>query len=120
MNKKSKTCVGKKTGEPLTEYDSRKDAQEGANYANSKFRSNLAPYQCDTCGKWHLSPKNRMTPSETCRFCKGANGKPKESYRSRRDAQRRADILREEQGVSLTVYQCEHSDAWHLTRDAWS
>ena len=115
--KKSKTCIGKTSGEPLTEYDSREAADEGAAYANKTYRSNLAPYQCDKCGKWHLSPKSRMTPSTTCPFCKGSNGQPKEAYHSRSDAKRRANISRKERGVSLQVYKCEHSDTWHLTRE---
>ena len=117
MSQKSETCIGKATGKPLTEFDSLLEAQEGADYANKTYRSNLTPYACETCGMWHLSPKNRQTPSEKCPFCKGADGQMKDAYQSRKDAQRRADILRQEQGVSLKVYACEHSDKWHLTRD---
>ena len=117
MSGKSTTCIGKVSGKPLTEYDSLEEAEDGAGYANDTYRSNLVPYACSVCGKWHLSPKDRVTPSEKCPFCKGANGEQKEAYRSRRDAERRADILRKEQGVSLKVYACEHSDAWHLTRE---
>ena len=117
MTGKSTTCFGKQTNKPLTEYDSLEEAQEGAAYAKSTYRSDLIPYQCETCGLWHLSPKSRQTPSEKCPFCKGANGQAKEAYHSRKDAQRRADILRKEQGVSLKVYPCDQSDKWHLTRD---
>ena len=120
MGRKSTTCIGKKSGEPLTEYDSLKEAREGANYANRKYQSNLVPYECRECGKWHLSPSDRQTPSEKCPFCKGTNGLPKDAYLNRKDAQRRADILYEEQGVSLQVYRCDHSNAWHLTRDVRS
>lgn len=116
MSLKSPTCVGKKSGKPLTEYASLAEAEDGAAHANKAYRQNLVPYQCDTCGLWHLSPKSRQTPSTTCRFCTGADGSPKEAYRSQRDAERRAGILRKEQGVSLKVYKCEYSDAWHLTR----
>ena len=120
MSLKSQTCVGKATGKPLTEYDSLAEAEEGAAYAKKHYKSSLIPYACETCGKWHLSPKSRQTPSEKCRFCTGANGQAKEAYESRKDAQRRADILRREQGVSLKVYACEYSDKWHLTRDTRS
>ena len=54
MSLKSTTCFGKQTGRPLTEYDSEYDALDGADYANSKYGQNLVPYQCDTCGLWHL------------------------------------------------------------------
>jgi hypothetical protein len=117
MGLKSQTCVGKQTGKPLTEYDSLQEAEEGADYAKKTYRSDLVPYQCEVCGLWHLSPKSRQTPSEKCPFCKGANGQAKDAYQSQNDAKRRADILRKEQGVSLKVYACEHSDKWHLTRD---
>lgn len=116
MSTKSETCVGKKTGKPLTEYDSEREAQEGADYANSRYQNNLAPYPCDTCGKWHLTPADRQTPSTACKLCTGTDGKPKEAYRSREDAQRRADILRREMGADLKVYQCEHGSGWHLTK----
>ena len=119
MSRKSETCVGKKTGKPLTEYDSEHEAREGAEYANRTYGQSLVPYPCDQCGLWHLSPSNRQTPSQTCAFCTGSDGKPKESYRSADEAQRRAGILRQEQGVTLQVYACEHGNGWHLTRASW-
>ena len=114
---KSDTCTGKKTGKPLTEYVSLEDAEAGAEHANATYKRNLVPYHCEVCGKWHLSPKERQTPSTKCPFCKGANGQAKDAYRSQKEARRRADILKKEQGVALKVYACEHSDTWHLTRD---
>lgn len=117
--RKSDTCVGKKSGKPLTEYDSQHEAQEGADHANSTYGQGLVPYQCDRCEMWHLSPENRQTPSTRCGYCRGSDGKPKESYGSAEDAQRRADILRREQGVSLQVYACEYGSGWHLTRSSW-
>lgn len=115
MSFKSDTCFGKKTGKPLTEYDSQAEAQEGANYANKTYRQNLIPYACDTCGKWHLSPQNRQTPSEPCPNCTSQDGQPKESYRTQKEAQRRASILKREQGVTLQIYPCEFGNGWHLT-----
>ena len=114
--RKSATCKGKKTAGPLTEYDSEREALEGADHANRKYGRDLVPYQCDRCGLWHLSPKERQTPSSKCAYCTGTDGKPKDSYRSREEAQRRADILYREQGVALDVYGCEHGNGWHLTR----
>jgi len=114
---KSETCIGKTSGKPLTEYPSKQEAQEGADHARSRYGHKLVPYQCDTCGLWHLAPENRQTPSTKCPVCTGADGKPKDSYRSQSEAQRRADILRREQGAELRVYACEHKHGWHLTKD---
>jgi hypothetical protein len=116
MSGKSVTCVGKKTGKPLTEYDSEQEAKKGAAYARKNYQSKLVPYPCDRCGMWHLSPVDRQTPSQKCTRCTGADGKPKDSYRTEADARRRAGILRKEQGAVLRVYPCEHGNGWHLTR----
>ena len=113
---KSETCVGKATGKPLTEYDSLAEAEEGADHANRTYKRNLVPYECETCGKWHLAPKSRQTPSVKCPYCKGANGQAKDAYRNQSEAKRRADILKKEQGVTLKVYKCDYSETWHLTR----
>ena len=116
MVTKSATCIGKTSGKPLTEYLSKGEAQKGADHAGSRYGRRLVPYQCGTCGLWHLAPENRQTPSTSCPLCTGANGTPKDSYRNRQEAQRRADILRQEQGAALRVYACEHGYGWHLTR----
>ena len=86
MSLKSDTCVGKVSGKPLTEYDSEAEAREGAEHARQRYGRKLLPYACDTCGKWHLSPAERQTPSRECPTCRGADGKPKESYRSEQEA----------------------------------
>ncbi|MFC1526103.1 hypothetical protein ACFL6X_04745 [Candidatus Latescibacterota bacterium] len=116
MSGKSATCNGKKTGKPLTEYDTEQEAREGVDYARQRYQSDLVPYLCDTCGKWHLSPTSRQTPSQKCPTCTGADRRPKDSYQTEEDARRRADILRREQGALLRVYPCEHGHGWHLTR----
>ena len=81
MATKSKTCIGKATGKPLTEYESEREAEEGAHHVHMKYGRN-----------------------------------PKDSYRNQTEAQRRADILRKEQGAELRVYACEHKHGWHLTK----
>jgi len=117
MAEKSKTCFGKISRQPLTEYDSEKEAREGADYANRNYKNtNLISYLCPNCGKWHLAPKNRQTPRTTCSHCAGADGRPKDLYSSRDDARRRADIIRSEKGVHLNVYECPFSGGWHLTK----
>ena len=116
MVMKSKTCIGKATRKPLTEYETEREAQEGADHAQMKYGRELLPYRCDTCGAWHLAPKSRRTPSNKCPLCTGTDGKLKDSYRNQAEAQRRADILRKEQGAELRVYACEHDYGWHLTK----
>jgi len=116
LSGKSQTCFGTKSAKPLTEYDSQEEAQEGADHANKTYQQNLVPYLCDACGLWHLALGNRQTPSQPCHACTGTDGRFKEAYRSSEDAQRRADILRREQGVVLKVYACEYGNGWHLTK----
>ena len=116
MTNKSQTCIGKTSGKPLTEYASEREARDGADYVHKKYGRQLVPYPCDTRGLWHIAPANRQTPSTKCPVCTGADGKPKDAYRNAREAQRRADILRSEQGAELRIYACEHGHGWHLTK----
>ncbi len=117
MNRKSPSCNSKKTGRPLTEYDTKAEAKSAAGHANKDYGgNNLIPYKCDKCGFWHLSPADRQTASTTCNTCRSADGQLKEAYLSERDALRRAGLLRKEQGVKLQVYKCEHGNGWHLTK----
>lgn len=113
---KSETCFGKASGQPLSCYDSEYDAQQAAEYANEHYENNLSPYKCHKCEFWHLSPKSRMTPSTTCHWCTGGDGNFKASYRTEREANARADIIYQEQGIVLKVYQCEYGAGWHLTK----
>ena len=113
---KSNTCFSSRTGKPLSVYPSHSAAKQGADYANSEYDSNLVPYQCKKCRKWHLSPQDRHTPSRVCPKCIGANGRRKSLYKTKSDAASRADILAKEQQVDLTVYKCPHNRGWHLTK----
>ena len=61
MSLKSKTCTGKKTGKPLTEYGTESEAREAALYASAEHKRHLTPYLCQTCNKWHLSPARART-----------------------------------------------------------
>lgn len=118
MNRKSPSCTVKKTGRPLMEYDSKAEANSAAKHANQNYAENkLVPYKCSKCGFWHLSPEDRVTPSKTCTICRSSDGTLKESYATERDALRRAGHLRREQGVKLKVYECEHGNGWHLTKN---
>ena len=116
MSIKSDSCSSKRTGEPLTEYNTEYEAQEGADYANSTYGNNLAPYKCRDCGMWHLSPKDRQTPSSKCNSCTDSNGQYKDLYATEQAAERRATILYEEKGISLSVYECPYDRGWHLTK----
>jgi len=111
-------CLNRK-GEPLIEYESRDDAEEGIIYARENYESNLVPYFCKDCGKWHLAPQNRQTPSRTCEFCIDSSGKHKELYETEHGAAQRAKILEVEQGIKLRVYPCPHDSGYHLTKDIW-
>jgi len=116
MSQKSKTCTGKKTGAPLTEYGSESDARAAAVYASANYKRNLSPYLCRVCNKWHLSPTNRQTPSEKCTYCVGGDGQQKDAYDTEKAAKLRATIIRKESGVSLRAYECKFGNGWHLTK----
>ncbi len=116
MSRKSDTCFNKLNGRPLSEYYSKTEALESADYAKRKFGQNLVPYKCNNCGFWHLSPKNRQTPSKTCPYCTDRNGNYKELYQTKTDAEKRAKILFQENHVKLSVYKCPYSNGWHLTK----
>lgn len=115
MSRKSITCTGKVSKAALTEYESEAEALEGAQYAFFRYGQQNVPYRCKQCGLWHLSPANRQTPSSTCGVCQGQDGRPKASYASQQDAERRAEILRREQGLQLRAYACDYG-GWHLTK----
>lgn len=114
---KSATCVSKANQKPLTEYYSQREAEDAAEYAAIEYGTELEPYQCGRCQRWHLSPVERSEVRSqlvACN-CKGADGRPKKSY-SRRDAEQNAN-LGGSGGVSLTTYECPQNPGfWHLTR----
>ena len=113
---KSATCVGRVSGKPLTAYSSRSAAEDGAAYACAKFGNNMTPYQCARCGEWHLAPASRQTRGEPCDYCVGRDREPKIAYETHDDAERRAEILAQERGVWLKVYECPNGGGWHLTK----
>jgi len=116
MPEKSKSCFNKK-GEPRAEYYSEYEAQSGADYEKITHGADLVPYKCSECDKWHLSPKNRQTPSITCNYCKDSKGNYKELYATEEIARQRAKILEEEQGIKLRIYPCDHNHGYHLTKN---
>ena len=116
MSYKSDMCFSKHDNTPLTTYLSEDEAQNGADFVNSEHGTNLVPYKCNRCNEWHLSPRNRSTKSTKCYDCTDRLGHYKDLYATKDDAQKRADILYEERGVLLNLYQCPHNNGWHLTK----
>jgi hypothetical protein len=116
MKIKSSSCFSKLNGTPLTAFEYEFEAEDGANHARFKHGNKLSPYKCKKCGWWHLSPKQRQTPSTQCNDCIDSNGDSKALYNSYESAEKRADILYKEQGVSLRAYECPHNNGWHLTK----
>ena len=114
--KKSETCFNKKNGNPLMALNSQIDAQMGADYANVKYHRYLVPYLCEKCSCWHLSPKERQTPSTVCQYCTDRNGYSKDRYETYVSAKNRAKIIFNEQHIELTVYECPYALGWHLTK----
>lgn len=117
MTVKSAICL-KKDGEPYTEYASEHEAAIGASYVRREYGLDLSPFKCPNCGQWHLSPKERRTPSRICVYCLDSHGRHKELYETREAAQRRAGIIAKERGVTLNVYKCPRQHGWHLARNA--
>ena len=92
------------------------EARDGADFAQAEHGQALEPYQCRKCNKWHISPKNRQTPSEKCLYCRGSDGQEKDSYSTEEGAIRRTEIIRDQNGPSLRAYRCPLGNGWHLTK----
>ena len=115
--KKSRTCLGRVSGKPVCEFRSEKEALKGAEFAELLYGKAMCPYRCNRCGKWHLSPAGRQTPS-FLGSCTDSQGRRKRSYQSSNGAERRAEILRQENGQALSVYACDCGH-WHLTSKSY-
>jgi hypothetical protein len=114
--RKSRSCRGSSSDGALTEYDTEREATEGAAFIKKKHKRTLVPYLCGRRSLWHLAPIGRQTPSTTCNSCVGGDGLPKEAYQTQDTAQKRANILRKERSVLLQVYECPRGNGWHLTK----
>lgn len=113
---KSDTCFGKMSGKALSVYFDEEEALSTAEYSKEIYNNELVPYKCSKCDYWHLSPKFRVTPSEKCEKCTAGDGSSKETYRTRKEANIRANIIYNEQGIKLRVYRCKYGNGWHLTK----
>lgn len=109
------TCLNRKNGEPLRTYYSEREAEDAAAYVKQKYGAEQTPYPCEKCGQWHLSPKNRQTPSTICPCCLGSGGTFKALYKTIDAAKTRAKIIESERGVKLEAYKCPAQDGYHLT-----
>lgn len=105
---KNSICLSSQ-GKPRRAYLNHQWAEQGARYALNTYGNRMVPYHCDQCGSWHLCAANRHTPGHYCQYCS------KQAYVSENAAELRASILGQEKGSLLRVYECPHSDGWHLT-----
>ncbi|MBN2695160.1 hypothetical protein JXR93_10915 [bacterium] len=110
----SLSCFGQISKKPLKTYSSEYEAIDAVQYVKSTYGNNQIYYKCNRCGYWHLSPIERETPSITCQ-CKDEKGNFKQLYPTKKIAEQRANIIFEEKGIKLNVYECEYSNGWHLT-----
>jgi len=111
MVTKSSKCKGKNGA--LSAYSSKLEAERAASYARI-YGQDFSPYQCTKCNLWHLSPKERQTPSKEC-VCPDSNGKYKQLYETKEAAEKRARIILEERREKLNIYPCPRQNGWHLT-----
>ncbi|MGI9558827.1 MAG: hypothetical protein ACR2NQ_04045 [Thermodesulfobacteriota bacterium] len=112
MRRKSKTCFG--ANGALTEYGSRSEAREGADYAKAEYGYELFPYACKDCGYFHIGPGGQA-PGKTCEHCTSAEGVNKDIYETEGEA-RRVCQMKGKRGVVLDVYKCPAGNGWHLTK----
>ena len=111
----STTCTTRQ-GNPRACYSTQEEAQSAAHDAEFTYGNAMVPYLCGHCHNWHLCPKDRHTPSETCDYCTDSKGNPKQLYTTKAAAEKRARIRGEEDGITLYVYECRYSNGWHLTK----
>lgn len=107
---KSSTCINK-DGLPLSVYTSFGEIQNSAHCIDKA----MIPYLCKNCGKYHLTPQEfyceKVSPSCSC---VDRNGQPKDTYKTKADALKMANI-RSRTGVLLHVYECPQGSGYHLT-----
>ncbi len=77
----------------------------------------LYPYQCETCGLWHLAPQeSRVAFREHACSCVDSLGNGKRLYDTREDAEKSRASSEEARNLSLRVYPCPDGGGWHLTK----
>ncbi len=112
---KSTTCF-RKDGEPKAVYFTAIEAQGAAEYVSQEKEVIFSAYQCRKCSYWHICPVEMQTPNKPCSYCNGGDGKPKALYETYDGAKRRANIIYQERGIRLSVYECRYDNGFHLTK----
>jgi hypothetical protein len=115
MTNNNNCCIDRK-GKRLSTYYSESEALDSAKYEKNEHGLDFVPYRCKKCEYWHLSPRERQTPSKECEFCTDSGGKRKQLYENREAAVKRAEIIKRESKISLTVYKCPYRSGWHLKK----
>lgn len=109
-------CINKSTGKPLSVYETKKEADESAKYTKKTYGTDLYAYKCETCGKYHLAPKeSKIDVKHDACSCRDSNGKPKALYGTKKDAEKQMVKSAEEQHIKLRVYKCPDGKGYHLT-----
>lgn len=101
-------CIGA-NGKPRKCYGDELSADIAAQHVLATHRKTVVSYSCRGCGAWHLTPKERYTPSHFCGQC------GKKAYDAEHFAQLRAELREHEGAGPLRVYECPYGDGWHLT-----
>ncbi|MCF0124401.1 MAG: hypothetical protein HUJ68_01355 [Clostridia bacterium] len=111
---KSSSCFSKR-GEPLSEYNTKPEADRSAAFVSNEIGTKMVSYLCSTCNKYHIKPEEfYFIKNEHGCTCKDHNGNPKSLYATQYDAVKMAE-LRGKTGVKLYVYQCPNRNGYHLT-----
>ena len=99
-----------------------------AEFDEKKFGNPMHPYNCDTCGKWHVAPRTTdlgisrgkdsiaLRKSSTC-FGK-ATGTALLEFESERRAQEQAFFDEKKHGTRMYTYQCACCGKYHLAPNA--
>src|SRR5687767_2456829 len=111
---RSNTCKGP-NNQFLEEYHSQTEASIAAEELQKLYGKSLSPYQCRTCGYWHLSSVNSR---KQCHLCMDSSLFHKDIYSTREEAEKTALWLRKEKKVQVYPYRCPHGSGWHLTKTA--
>ena len=109
---RSTTCKGN-NGQYLEEYHSQTAAAIASEEIQKTYGNTLTPFQCRSCGYWHLGAVNTRLQ---CMLCTDSGLFLKDLYASREEALSTAAYIRRERKVHLYPYKCPHTNGWHLTK----
>lgn len=113
---KSKTCFSKSSGEPLSEYLTREEAEESVSYQLLRYEREFYAYACRKCGSFHIAPRKSLINVVHCGCdCKDSLGRRKDLYLSVEDAEKVKRKRESEGSASLYIYPCPEREGFHLT-----